>query len=185
MWRFELLRSISVLFCELLLITLSPHAQTDLYRAWKSKNGYFISLVCLLCVSLLLYLVASFKDPGYLPKPDLLSLATAPSPSSKHPDPSTIESSIELTLSLDLDPATESDMEVGSSSSYCRICRHHKPMRTKHCYVCGRCVKKFDHHCPWLGNCVGEGNHCYFWLFLAVETALLAWGVCISWYAHC
>ena len=48
---------------------------SDLHKAWSSKNGYFIGLVTLLCVSFLLYLLASLIDPGFLPKPDLTDIA--------------------------------------------------------------------------------------------------------------
>ena len=47
----------------------------DLHKAWSSKNGYFIGLVCLLCVSFLLYLLSSLIDPGFLPKPDPSDIA--------------------------------------------------------------------------------------------------------------
>lgn len=47
----------------------------DLHRAWASKNGYFICLVCLLSVSFLLYLLSSLVDPGFLPKPEPKDIA--------------------------------------------------------------------------------------------------------------
>jgi len=55
-----------------------PSSFLDLHHAWKEKNAYFICLVTLLSVSLFLYLVASFIDPGFLPKsdPPLPSLKT-------------------------------------------------------------------------------------------------------------
>ena len=83
-------------------------------------------------------------------------------------------------LGLPLEEGTV-DIPRPPSHRYCRVCRHIKPLRTKHCYTCGRCVRRFDHHCPWLGNCVGERNHRFFWLFLTFETALLIWGTIISW----
>lgn len=49
--------------------------KTDLHKAWSSKNGYFIGLVCLMCVSFLLYLLSSLIDPGFLPKPDAQEMA--------------------------------------------------------------------------------------------------------------
>lgn len=81
-------------------------------------------------------------------------------------------------------PAAESDSSNSDhhgNEQYCRVCRHVRPMRSKHCYTCGRCVRKFDHHCPWLANCVGERNHRFFWAFLVFETALTSWGVAIAW----
>ena len=90
-----------------------------------------------------------------------------------------------IELSTDTDsnstPVDPLCSETNVTSRYCRVCHHSQPMRSKHCYQCGRCVRKFDHHCPWLGNCVGERNHRFFWMFLTCETALLIWGVCITW----
>ena len=48
---------------------------SELNKAWKSHNAYFICLVVLLSFSLLLYLVASLLDPGYQPKADLAMIA--------------------------------------------------------------------------------------------------------------
>ena len=91
------------------------------------------------------------------------------------------EGSPHVDLTLPADESDKSNGEHPDSSHYCRVCRYVKPLRAKHCYTCGRCVRRFDHHCPWLGNCVGERNHRFFWLFLLMETALLAWGVDIAW----
>ena len=168
----------------------------DLHRAWASKNGYFICLVCLLSVSFLLYLLSSLVDPGFLPKPEPKDIAAIKAADTKvHttlisgvvsvsivPLPQGRESQsggehIELTLPSENDPSDD----LRPTQRYCRICRLSRPLRAKHCYTCGRCVRRFDHHCPWLGNCVGERNHRFFWMFLTVETALLVWGTIIAW----
>ena len=56
----------------------------DLHKAWTSKNGYFIGLVCLLSVSFLLYLLSSLVDPGFLPKPDPKDIAIKASETKVH-----------------------------------------------------------------------------------------------------
>ena len=56
----------------------------DLHKAWTSKNGYFIGLVCLLSVSFLLYLLSSLVDPGFLPKPDPTDIAIKASETKVH-----------------------------------------------------------------------------------------------------
>ena len=108
-----------------------------------------------------------------------------PSPQSSK-DHSVPLDSTAIELSTDTDsnstPVDPLCSETNITSRYCRVCHHSQPMRSKHCYQCGRCVRKFDHHCPWLGNCVGERNHRFFWMFLTCETALLIWGVCITWW---
>lgn len=47
----------------------------DLNKAWRSKSGYFIGLITLLCVSCLFYLLSSLVDPGFLPKLDVSEMA--------------------------------------------------------------------------------------------------------------
>ncbi len=51
---------------------------SELNKAWRSKDMSFFVLISLLSVSLLLYLIASLVDPGYLPKvePSLLDFTT-------------------------------------------------------------------------------------------------------------
>ncbi|XP_076823697.1 palmitoyltransferase ZDHHC12-B-like [Clavelina lepadiformis] len=62
----------------------------------------------------------------------------------------------------------------------CGLCGLQRPMRAKHCRECKHCVRRFDHHCPWIFNCVGERNHKWFYTFLVTEMALLGWGFYIS-----
>jgi len=54
----------------------------------------------------------------------------------------------------------------------CKVCKHDKLIRMKHCYDCGKCVATFDHHCVWVDNCVGEKNRHIF--YLCVLTNLVA-----------
>ena len=64
--------------------TFCLYALLDLHKAWASKSGYFIGLVCLLSVSFLLYLLSSMVDPGFLPKPDPKDLAIKVSETKVH-----------------------------------------------------------------------------------------------------
>jgi palmitoyltransferase len=58
---------------------------------------------------------------------------------------------------------------------FCPTCLVFRPLRAKHCRVCDRCVVRFDHHCPWINNCVGYANHRYFYLWLGICCACLAY----------
>ncbi|KAL5483943.1 hypothetical protein EMCRGX_G020364 [Ephydatia muelleri] len=137
-----------------------------LNKAWLSNDTYFLTAIFLLFVSLLFYLLAALRDPGYTPRQD-------PSTQNQVLSPETLESTKTDIPVLDLS-------HLSRGSNYCRVCRAPQPIRSKHCYTCGRCVKRFDHHCPWLGNCVGERNHRFFWLFLGCETVLALWGLIIA-----
>lgn len=58
---------------------------------------------------------------------------------------------------------------------FCAICELHQPLRSKHSAEINKCVRTFDHFCPWIANCVGENNRAWFLVYLATETAALAW----------
>lgn len=47
----------------------------------------------------------------------------------------------------------------------CHTCRAVRPLRAKHCRICDRCVAQFDHHCPYIYNCVGLRNRGWFLVF--------------------
>lgn len=56
-----------------------------------------------------------------------------------------------------------------------------RPLRARHCRDCRRCVRRYDHHCPWMENCVGERNHPLFVAYLALQLAVLLWGLHLAW----
>uniref|UniRef100_H0W5P5 Palmitoyltransferase n=1 Tax=Cavia porcellus TaxID=10141 RepID=H0W5P5_CAVPO len=56
-----------------------------------------------------------------------------------------------------------------------------QPLRARHCRDCRRCVRRYDHHCPWMENCVGERNHPLFVAYLALQLAVLLWGLHLAW----
>uniref|UniRef100_A0A673TIJ7 Palmitoyltransferase n=1 Tax=Suricata suricatta TaxID=37032 RepID=A0A673TIJ7_SURSU len=63
----------------------------------------------------------------------------------------------------------------------CRHCLVLQPLRARHCRECRRCVRRYDHHCPWMENCVGERNHPLFVAYLALQLAVLLWGLYLAW----
>ncbi|XP_074067114.1 palmitoyltransferase ZDHHC12 [Macrotis lagotis] len=135
--------------------------ETDLRRA-EARGELLQPLLFVLLVlcSLLLYLAVSLMDPGYV-GPD----AEAPARPQK-------------------DPPEERAAMMPAKALRLRRCGHcllQQPLRAKHCGSCRRCVRRFDHHCPWIGNCVGERNHPLFLAYLAVQLAVLLWGLRLAW----
>lgn len=92
-------------------------------------------------LSIVLFLIVSNKNPGYLQarKEETLLVLNTQS----------------LYMKYDL-------------SRVCPDCKLFRTHRSRHCQCCDRCVDKFDHHCPWLLNCVGARNLGFFYSFLFV-----------------
>ncbi|KAM1353875.1 hypothetical protein ACFX2H_033303 [Malus domestica] len=115
--------------------------------------GYYISEIhryaslWAVGVGVLLFLLASFSDPGTI-RADNVSLYLSAYP---------------------YDNIIYSEKE-------CPTCKIPKPARSKHCSVCDRCVARFDHHCGWMNNCIGERNTQYFVAFLLWHTLLCIYG---------
>lgn len=128
------------------------NSNSGIYKAVMDRS--YIDLVMfipLVVVSFMLYFIASFMNPGYVPILD------------------------------DEGDADQSTLIKAESAYYCRWCDQAQPLRSKHCRECDRCVRRFDHHCPWLGNCVGERNHRFFLLFLFFEDILILRCMQLAW----
>ncbi|XP_048424534.1 probable protein S-acyltransferase 17 isoform X2 [Pyrus x bretschneideri] len=115
--------------------------------------GYYISEIhryaslFAVGVGVLLFLLASFSDPGTV-KADNVSLYLSAYPYDN----------------------------IIYSEKDCSTCKIPKPARSKHCSICDRCVARFDHHCGWMNNCIGERNTRYFIAFLLWHTLLCIYG---------
>lgn len=62
----------------------------------------------------------------------------------------------------------------------CQYCMVRPPLRSRHCFLSGQCVVAFDHYCDLLSTPVGDLNHTRFWIYLAVQTFVVLWGLIIS-----
>lgn len=111
---------------------------------WDSMFGR--SQIILGIVVILLFVLASFTDPGIIPRNHKV-----PKEFSDHLDVQGEPSHRFLRIS-----------GITVKQRFCRTCLILRPPRSKHCSICDNCVLRFDHHCNWLGNCIGLHNYRYF-----------------------
>ncbi|CAE8722956.1 unnamed protein product [Polarella glacialis] len=131
---------------------------------WTSFLG--VSQSVLGIVVLVSFVLASFTNPGIIPRND------------------SIPKEVEQHLDLRGQPSHRflriSDITV--KQKFCCTCNIFRPPRSKHCSFCDNCVLRFDHHCTWLGNCVGLYNYRYFVVLIYSATFFLAgciYAVCV------
>ncbi|KAK2500080.1 hypothetical protein MC885_000426, partial [Smutsia gigantea] len=149
-------------------ITLVLFLHDTALRQWEEQGALLLPLTFLLLVlgSLLLYLAVSLMDPGYV------NIQPQAQEEAKEEQTAMVPQAIPLRrcrycLVLVRDVGTF----VGE-----------QPLRARHCRECRRCVRRYDHHCPWMENCVGERNHPLFVAYLAVQLAVLLWGLYLAWW---
>ncbi|KAH3791383.1 hypothetical protein DPMN_144868 [Dreissena polymorpha] len=152
-----------------MLFSVLHHALIDL-----QDPIYGVLFCCLLAVSLVLYFVTCFTDPGYVPKQKLKTTGGQDHCLEMESD----MSEVETCLTQDAQPL---DKRHRYKYRFCDYCEIQPPLRAKHCEDCRLCVRRYDHHCPWLEACVGERNHKYFWWFLLVTAVLIVWTFVILW----
>ena len=136
-------------------------ATTGLYAAcYASPTVYYICL-SLFPFDSLLFFVAAFGDPGFLPR----------GVNSDGIDDAILKETVNG-ISIDL--------------KVCKTCKIIRPPRSSHDRKTDRCVRRFDHYCPWIGNAVGEGNYVWFLAFVTTTcfTCLLFIGICLWHISH-
>jgi len=108
------------------------------------------------CVLLVSFALASFVNPGIVPRNE----------------------TIPKELALDLRGLPKHRFlrinKITVKQKFCATCKILRPPRSKHCSFCDNCVLRFDHHCTWLGNCVGLHNYRYFVCLIYSATLFLA-----------
>mmetsp|Transcript_16923 Transcript_16923/g.19219 ORF Transcript_16923/g.19219 Transcript_16923/m.19219 type:complete len:406 (-) Transcript_16923:705-1922(-) len=129
----------------------------------KSETAtLYISTAVLGAVSVGLFLITQWTDPGVMPREDIgkegakvLSKARA----GFRP------------------PSVQNFLDSGQviKMDYCSTCGIFTPPQSKHCPYCKNCIQRYDHHCPWVGNCIGRRNYRYFFSFLIVSFLLLVY----------
>ncbi|XP_065646688.1 palmitoyltransferase ZDHHC12-A [Hydra vulgaris] len=150
--------------------------ETEMHFAINNGTQYYVEAYLLLVtLTIFLYFVCSFLDPGFVVRRSA-DIETVVIFHSK-------DDVTELLKNEEVDDSETSKMIQNNARNIrlrqCGYCEIMQPLRARHCEECGRCVRRYDHHCPWIGNCVGERNHKYFFAFLCAETALIGWSTYI------
>lgn len=141
-----------VLFYYILCAGSYLRYRAELIRGLPVGFGMNLLLHVCLIMSLGSHLVATFADPGEIPKGNA----------------DTLVSYIEKVLA---DGTSEASLVP---SAFCFTCLTPRPPRSKHSRERDRCVRVFDHECPWVNNTVGLYTHKPL-LLLVFSTAVAEW----------
>ena len=152
---------------------------------WKEVSPAIVIVTSSLAlVCLILFLLTTFSDPGYIPRKeiqvllgiqdDIRSILGIPSSnlvSEERAFYSSISNGLELESELD-DRILLTDDLVAQGYKYCETCRIIRPPRASHCSDCSNCCLRHDHHCPFVSNCVGHRNYVFFTSFITATCIL-------------
>jgi len=152
--------------------------------------------VVIFCIALVSFALTLTKDPGIVPRMDVLARATvsdrgraqmrqlavmycelceAPSDASEGAGFDNVLERVTLERFddhvHDVDSATHFWTSLMTDRrlqhlKMCSTCRVRRPLGCSHCRFCDTCTLGFDHHCFWIDNCVGARNHRSFVVFL-------------------
>jgi hypothetical protein len=136
---------------------------------WRHQPWLPVAIVVCFCVTLVFLLLASFTDPGVVPRRKLQQLIPG------------LETEVAQATGvhvLKVDPQTGNaildisrEQEV-QGYRWCHTCQVIRPPRASHCKHCDNCVLRMDHHCPFLQNCIGQRNYGYFMILLVLCISL-------------
>ena len=102
-------------------------------------------------LTILLYFVLIFSDPGILKFPiDSLS--------PPQPEPA-----------IQLKPFSLRGSNAKLSFLYCRVCEAILPNKAFHCIYCNVCVDHYESHSFIVNNCIGKNNRGTFLFFLVIK----------------
>jgi len=108
--------------------------------------------------------IATFMDPGRLPKVDIKDVIE---------DEGNHQSGNYKNVLIN---------DINVRMKWCTTCQFYRPPRSSHCGVCNACIDTMDHHCPWVCNCIARRNYKYFLQFLISLTIhmLIILGLCLT-----
>jgi len=142
---------------------------------WRSHRWVLLSTVCCATLTLIMFFVTAFSDPGIIPRPALqllvpgLQEATAAAIGLKDKRGGRREDLLRMGPNSTIMEELE-----GQGYWWCRWCHMVQPPRAKHCKDCNCCILKEDHHCPFLNNCIGQRNYATFYGFVVFLVFLSA-----------
>ena len=149
-------------YCTYIVLTepLSP-----LSLSYHSGTPLFPIFFILQFITQLFYIIATFQNPGYVTKEEMLLDRAETTSKNNEIDIESGERAFKV-----LKDKPKFNMK---ERSYCEPCGWAIPLRAIHCRTCEKCVRRYDHHCPWLGNCVGERNYRFFYLYVIFQTSVV------------
>ena len=145
-------------------VALSEPMSPLLY-SFQAGSYYFKIFLFLQCMTQLFYMIATFLNPGYVSKEEMLLDRAETTSKNSEID---IESG-ERAFRILKDKPTFNMKE----REQCEPCGWAIPLRAIHCRTCEKCVRRYDHHCPWLGNCVGERNYRFFYIYVIFQSCVV------------
>lgn len=152
---------------------------------WHISVALPLTILFLLCTTVVSLLLTQCSDPGIIPRKDLqqlvhgldgqVAVATgmreAGSSSPQLPSPAVSNTYVPDPHEEDPESQLTEEQEA-RGYRWCRTCKVVRPARASHCRDCDNCVLTFDHHCPFVNNCVGQRNYRFFSALLVSVTCL-------------
>lgn len=154
---------------------------TLLFSAYTCDVMLWIIIVVLLyLLTVAVYGLAAFRDPGIVDSSAPLDQQSSRPPSrwvrlQNATNSATFTSLPKVVLDGPSPPPSSfTDGYHIVEQRFCYTCHLYRPIRSVHCRFCDVCLYRRDHHCPWLGTCVAEKNYGFFygmlWSIVTLET---------------